>query len=164
MLFVGVIPNSKSTSKRVYGPKNARNFTVRAADNRQHFSLLFAINAGGTYLPPFYLFEGSRMPSDLLSGAPPGAAAFLDPKTSYMTKETFFLWFRDHFLKKISSVRPQLLVCDGHESHFSLDLIILARESNIDILLLPSHTSHILQPLDKTVFSSFKQGWENVKR
>ena len=45
---------------------------------------------------------------------------------------------------------------DGHGSHMSIDLIELARSNGIHILCLPSHTMHVLQPLDVGVFKSFK--------
>ena len=52
--------------------------------------------------------------------------------------------------------RPILLIQDGHSSHITVELIELAKENNIHILCLPSHTTHLLQPLDVGVFSSFK--------
>ena len=45
---------------------------------------------------------------------------------------------------------------DGHGSHVSIDVIELARANDIHLLCLPSHTTHILQPLDVGVFKSFK--------
>ena len=45
---------------------------------------------------------------------------------------------------------------DGHVSHMSIDLIKLARSNGVHILCLPSHTTHVLQPLDVGVFKSFK--------
>jgi hypothetical protein len=37
-----------------------------------------------------------------------------------------------------------------------LDVILKAREHGLDLLTLPSHTSHALQPLDISVFKPFK--------
>ena len=37
-----------------------------------------------------------------------------------------------------------------------MDIIEKARENNVHLLCLPSHTTHILQPLDIGVFKSFK--------
>ena len=45
---------------------------------------------------------------------------------------------------------------DGHGSHITIDVIEYARSEEIHLLCLPSHTSHILQPLDVGVFKSFK--------
>jgi hypothetical protein len=148
----------------VYGPKSARNHNVPTLDDRSHVSMLFTINAAGNSLPPLYIFMGERMQTDLLAHAPPGSSCRFNKESAYMNKEIFLEWFRDIFLVKISASRPQLLICDGHESHFSLELVELARANKIEIVLLPSHTSHVLQPLDKSVFSAFKKGWEKAKR
>lgn len=48
------------------------------------------------------------------------------------------------------------MIQDGCSSHISLALIDLAKQNDIDLLCLPSHTTHVLQPLDIGVFSSLK--------
>ena len=57
-----------------------------------------------------------------------------------------------------------LLIEDGHASHITIDVIELARANNIHLLCLPSHTSHILQPLDIGVFHSFKVNYSKACR
>ena len=64
----------------------------------------------------------------------------------------------------IPSTRPVLLIEDGHSSHVSIELIELARENSVHILCLPSHTTHLLQPLDVGVFKSFKSHYNNECR
>ena len=64
-------------------------------------------------------------------------------------------WFK-FFLRSIPPARPVLLIQDGHTSHISIELIELARANDVCILCLPSHTTHLLQPLDVGVFKSFK--------
>ena len=49
-----------------------------------------------------------------------------------------------------------LLIPDGCSSHISIELIELAKENDVHLLCLPSHTTHVLQPLDVGVFNSFK--------
>ena len=46
---------------------------------------------------------------------------------------------------------------DGHASHVCYDVIKLAIELDIVLFQLPSHTSHITQPLDVAAFGSFKK-------
>ena len=69
-------------------------------------------------------------------------------------------------MRKIPSSRPVLLIFDGHSSHITIDVIEYARSNGLHLLCLPSHTSHILQPLDVGVFKSFKtfffQGMSSV--
>ena len=53
-----------------------------------------------------------------------------------------------------SSKSPLLLICDGHASHVTIALFEKARENGVHVLVLPSHTTHLLQPLDVAVFKS----------
>ena len=45
---------------------------------------------------------------------------------------------------------------DGHNSHVTLEVATSAHEVGLDLISLPSHTSHKLQPLDVSVFKPFK--------
>ena len=48
---------------------------------------------------------------------------------------------------------------DGHNSHNFVELIDCAKENNIILVELPQHTSHHLQPLDKSVFGPLKKAY-----
>jgi hypothetical protein len=50
-----------------------------------------------------------------------------------------------------------LLLLDGHESNWNLEMVEFARQYNVIILQFPLHTSHILQPLDCNVFRRVKE-------
>ena len=63
----------------------------------------------------------------------------------------------------ISAERMHLLILDGHNSHCTLDVVREARAAGLDILTLPAHTSHALQPLDVSVFKPFKQHFRTYR-
>jgi len=46
---------------------------------------------------------------------------------------------------------------DGYSSHITANVIAYCIEHTIDLLILPPHTSHVLQPLDVSVFSPLKR-------
>ncbi|KYG42003.1 hypothetical protein M433DRAFT_158411 [Acidomyces richmondensis BFW] len=46
---------------------------------------------------------------------------------------------------------------DGHSSHITADFIAFYIDNAIDILILPLHCSHTLQPLNVSVFSPLKK-------
>ena len=56
----------------------------------------------------------------------------------------------------------QLLLLDNHFSHISVQTLKTARENNVHILAIPSKTSHITQPLDRCVFSSLQQHYQEL--
>ena len=66
----------------------------------------------------------------------------------------FIQWLK-HFKANVGPTKehPVLLILDGHSSHTkNLEAIHFARENGIVMLSLPPHTTHRLQPLDRTFF------------
>ena len=94
------------------------------------------------------------MPEALKQGAPPGTMFATSPK-GWINQEIFFSWL-DLFLSYVPRERPILLIYDGHTSHLSIEVIEKARENDVHFLCLPSHCTHLLQPLDVSVMSSLK--------
>ncbi|KAH9292362.1 hypothetical protein KI387_042453, partial [Taxus chinensis] len=64
----------------------------------------------------------------------------------------------------VSPNNRHLLIFDGHGSHVALGTIQEARSLGIDLLTLPAHTSHKLQPLDVSVFAPFKSYFKEERR
>ena len=62
----------------------------------------------------------------------------------------------NHFLK-VATIQPLFVLYDGHSSHVGLDLIETAQADNVHLFVLPPHSSHILQPLDVSIFGPFKK-------
>ena len=65
-----------------------------------------------------------------------------------MTGKIGVQWITDDFDSQTSGVangHPQLLIVDGHSSHFTRGFLEYARDHNIHILCLPPHTTHALQ-------------------
>ena len=108
-------------------------------------------SASGYILPPMIIFPRVRVSEALTVSAPLGSMIAAQKK-GWITNKLYLKWFR-FFLEQIPSARPVLLIQDGCSSHISIKLIELAKEND---LCLPSHTTHILQPLDVGVFNSFK--------
>ena len=77
----------------------------------------------------------------------------------WMNAELFEEWFKHHFLVHAPSVRPLLLLLDGHASHYNPRVLRIAAEEDIILFCLPPHPTHLLQPLDNGVFSSLKSHW-----
>jgi hypothetical protein len=81
---------------------------------------------------------------------------------AWITSYFFSAWI-SHFVSSIrrhSVIFPEqchLLIMDEHNSHLTLEVARLVKNVGLDLLTLPSHTSHALQPLDVVVFKPFKQ-------
>ena len=122
-------------------------------------TIVCAMSAGGSYVPPIMLFRRKLMKERLLRGAPPGTVGFPSPK-GWMTNE-LFVKYLEHFKSHVqpSAENKILLLLDGHQSHKTLDTIEFARENHITMITLPPHTSHRLQPLDLTFFGPLKTNY-----
>lgn len=53
---------------------------------------------------------------------------------------------------------------DNHCSHVSLQVVNAARENGAVIVALPPHTSHQLQPLDRTAFGPMKGSFKKAMK
>ncbi|CAG4974913.1 unnamed protein product [Colias eurytheme] len=87
---------------------------------------------------------------------PPGSKLFMSQKSAYITSEIFLEWMKTHFIPRKPAGKVVLLL-DGHSTHCkSVEMLEYANENDIILLSMPSHTSHYLQPLDRSVFKSLK--------
>ena len=131
--------------------------TLRTSGYRGHTSLMHICNAIGNSLPPLYVFQGQRRVVGILAGAPEGAQYALS-ESGYFTEENFIHVIE--FINKHTPSSPRLLILDGHTSHFAPAALGLFVAWDIRVLCLPSHTSHLLQVADLTVFGPFKKRME----
>lgn len=124
-------------------------------------TMVGAINAGGNSIPPLLIFPRKYFKAHMIKSAPPGTVGSASP-SGWITSDIFVEWFR-HFIyhAKPSIDCPLLLLMDNHESHVSLAIIELARKNHVKLLTLPPHTSHKLQPLDKSVYGPLKRYYNN---
>lgn len=68
---------------------------------------------------------------------------------------------KGHFLVKkffeiAAHLRPTLLILNGYGSPLTNPIVSRATEENIPIVLLPPHTTNVLQPLDVGLFRFLK--------
>ena len=127
---------------------------VVASEKGRNHTIVACGSASGYILPPIIVFPRVRVSEALKASAPPGSIVAAQKK-GWITAELYLKWFR-FFLEQIPPTRPILLIPDGCSSHISIELIELAKENDVHLLCLPSHTTHVLQPLDVGVFNSFK--------
>ena len=123
------------------------------------------MNAAGEFIPPMVIFKRQRMNDCLSKGAPTGTV-FGCSKNGWITSELFVQWL-EHFIKytklKKSNNKQVLLLLDGHTTHTkNMEAISLACDYGIIMLSFPAHTTHRLQPLDKSVFKSLKTNYNEA--
>ncbi|XP_005091475.1 uncharacterized protein LOC101853055 [Aplysia californica] len=88
-------------------------------------------------------------------------AKFQISPNGWINTDVFMSWLRDCFVPAVAHKRkPVVLFVDGHTSHTSnIEVIDLCIEEQILLYCLKSHASHIIQPLDQSLFGAMKQAW-----
>ncbi|XP_021339753.1 uncharacterized protein LOC110440970 [Mizuhopecten yessoensis] len=149
---------------RVIAEKSSKNVVGRTGNNRTNVSIMACVNAAGRSMSPMFVVKGKTNLSihGFNTAAAPSGTKWTHQDNGWMTDKIGEEWFRDVFLRECGDERPQILILDGHSSHESLAILELAKENNVSILCLPPHTTHILQPLDRSVFGPFSTAYNTA--
>jgi hypothetical protein len=118
------------------------------------------ISAAGKALAPLIIFKGSALNSRWLNEQSPQGWHFATSKNGWTSNDLGLAWLKTVFeplSRATAAGRRRLLVADGHGSHIRANFIAYCMEHDIDLLIMPPHCSHKLQPLDVGVFSAFKR-------
>lgn len=148
---------------KVIAAKNQRQVgKLTSAEREKNLTVLFAMSAGCQFVPPFFVFPRTRINERLMINAPHESVGEAQPN-GWMNAELFLKWM-SHFKRYSNPTKenPVLLVLDGHASHKDLDVIEFARKNHIHMLSTPPHTTHKLQPLDRTFMKPFKSAYNDA--
>ena len=147
---------------KVVCPKGIASKRLTHGSGRDSTTVLACVNAAEEILPPLIVHSGKHIWSSWISDKAFPGTSYKATKNGWMDTNTFYSWFTSQFLQQVpKECRPILLLYDGHLSHISLELITAARQSDVHIIKLPPHTSHLLQPLDVSVFRGLKCEWNS---
>jgi len=149
---------------KVVAAKGVKYLHSRTSGNRETITIICAINAAGKSLPPHLIVKGQtrRSLNSLQTENAPEGTTWSWSDSGWTKQGIALLWFKNSFLPYIGEERPQILIVDGHDSHNFIELIDVAVENNVHIIELPAHTSHWLQPCDRTVFGPFKNAYRKA--
>ena len=144
----------------VCGTKRVHKLTGIYGERGVHITMVAAIVSDGTALPSTFIFQGKSVSHEMAR-----ATHNFDPNCglAYSASGWIERSIYHEILKHLIDMLPapetrgyKLLIVDGHESHISLYAAQLAIANKLDIVLMPSHTSHLVQPLDVGVFGPLK--------
>ncbi|XP_012555352.1 uncharacterized protein LOC105843920 [Hydra vulgaris] len=137
--------------------------SVTSGERGQTTTIILAFNCVGHYIPPMIILKRKRMLDLLIDDAPPGTLGRCS-KSGWVDTNLFMDFIR-HFVihGNCSTTKKCLLILDGHKLHTkNLDLLNYASINGLHILSLPPHTSHKLQPLDRSLFKPLKSAYNLV--
>ena len=160
-------PMKGKTKKCVYIKYHPKKPSFREGVDANHVSLLAGINLQGESLKPFLITKTNiKYEKSILQLADD----FCWTKTSkgYLTNNAMKEWIKNILSEYVKSVRNELkdpnakivIIMDNFGCHTNTDVKALLDEiGNIDIVCIPAHSSHFLQPLDLFPFSQLKKSY-----
>lgn len=149
--------------KKVVATKGQKQIgQITSGERGQLVTICCAVSGSGNSIPPFMVFPRVNFKPLMITGAPKGTVGVAHP-TGWMTGENF-VQFLKHFVfhVKCSKDNKALMIMDNHDSHITIESLDFAKENGIVLLTLPPHCSNKLQPLDVSVFSSFKNSCDKA--
>ena len=116
-------------------------------------TLIECVSAIGDRLPAFYIYAGTAHYAGWHK-----EANGLDPDPVFAYTDNGWIdgyigieWLQIHFGKFALSSAPgrtRLLLCDNHSSHNTFEFYEHCLANSISLFFLPSHATHVLQPVD----------------
>lgn len=131
------------------------------ADDKENLAVLFMTNAQGKLAPPLIMFPNKRISYGIKKSVPEGWAVGKS-ENGWMTGDAFFYYITKVFnpwLIKENIEKPVVLFLDGHKSHTTAPLLEFCATNGIEIVVLFSNATHILQPEEVSLFRNLKRAW-----
>lgn len=123
--------------------------TYEAQLGRQEWvTVIECISVTGEKIPPFVILKGENIMTSWIPTNISDGWKFGCNSTGWTNNFYGVEWIK-HFDSMIqsnlqSSDECRLLICDGHDSHISANFISYCIQYQIDVIILPPHSSHML--------------------
>ena len=136
---------------------------IRESDKILHVTMIFCASADGLHIRPTAILpEIKNMPQDAVFAR--NWFHFSSSTTGWINETIYSEWVTKVFIPYVDCKRvtlgqpaaPALLLLDGHSTRSSEIAKAALSAANVAVLVIPSHTSLVLQPLDRGVNRSFK--------
>lgn len=154
-------------STRVIGEKGTNHPFVSAGEKGETHTVLCFVSASGLKTRPMVIFKGKNMMRKWKEFLPDDVILRCSER-GWITKELFaeysnvlIQFLNDHNMLD----KKHLLLLDQHVTHEkNYPFLINMAVHDVEVLSLPSHTTHFLQPLDQCPFTELKRKWQDALR
>jgi hypothetical protein len=145
-----------SKSQYVY-TKHGKQILIPHANNREQISLVECCSADGRVIDPMLIIKASTIFEHWIVDLPPKYLIHTSD-SGYSNDQTSLDWIK-HFDRMTENQTKgvwRLLFLDGYGSHYTKEFCEYAESKKIQLIGLPPHTTHLLQPLDVGCFQPLK--------
>jgi hypothetical protein len=131
------------------------------------------VSAAGRLLQPVSIILQLKEVPPLASEDVMKFYTFSGNSAGWVTREIFSNIVKNVLIPGIVKLRaeldmpanePAILFVDGHKAHEDADMLEECKRAHIDVVLLPPHSSHVLQPLDVNFFRSWRSLLKRVQK
>ena len=143
---------------KVVVSRDSKHAHSQSKGSRDHITVNCCVSAQEASLPPMIIFE-KAFPSSAYVAEGPINALYAKLPNGYMDEEHFYSWFKKLFIPHTQHLGKQILIIDGHGSHILLETTV---KNPIILYCLPPHTTHLLQPLDVSVYKPLKNNFSTI--
>jgi hypothetical protein len=127
--------------------------------------------AGDVFQPALVTTRGSDHP-DAEQCSWYEAVKRYQSENAFVTRDVFTKYLREIILPHIAHMRVALndptlrgfVIFDGHKSHLCKLAKAICASENITLYLLPAHSSHLCQPLDRGFFRSLNGSYARMRK
>lgn len=147
---------------RVVGIKGHSSSRIISSPGRENTTVLLAANAKGEKAPPLIVYKGANVWDQWMTPPSTGfpGTVYAASRKGWMESPIFLKFFKKTLIPCCGDARPVLLIYDGHCTHVGPEVVETALSEGITILKLTAHSSHLLQPLDLSVFKALTARWD----
>jgi hypothetical protein len=131
----------------------------KISGRQEWITAIECIGASGVALPPLLIFKAKYTNTVWIPPSTPKKWRFSTSNSGWTSDNHAYEWLTTLFEPETRRIddKRRLLLLDGHGSHLTARFIAFCLDKNIDLVCLPPHTSHLLQPLDVGLFSPLKR-------
>jgi hypothetical protein len=158
LLIIGFAIGTSQTSYVVVDSRLRRKY--QAEPGRQEWvTAVECICTDGSAIPPLIIFKGENLLTSWIPHEVKNEWHFSCNSKGYTSNTHGEGWLEQCFepaTRVKANGRKRLLLCDGHDSHISAQFARFCMDHDIILFLLLPHSSHLLQPLDVSIFGPLK--------
>ena len=141
-----------------------RGMTAKVATDgkRELITVIECISGDGQVLPPMIIYKGAGHYMGWYQHLDPevvGDYKFVYTSSGWTNQVLGLEWIKHFDVHTVKQAKGgyRLLIVDDHNSHINIEFIEFCLASNIIAYCLPSHSTHLLQPLDVGLFSPLQK-------
>lgn len=161
--------------RKVMVSKEAKRAFVVTEKQNFHVTLGISIFADGTHACPLIIFPLKTLPKEMTQDTLSEYDIYnwAGQDNGWIDSNIFSGHFTQNIIAEFKQRRQKLpenysdrglIVVDGHSTRANPGLMKTLQDNNIDLIVLPAHTSHFLQPCDNMVLAEFKKSMRNYRR